>query len=206
MTGPDRPGRDRVGSGETPDGTPSGRRRFLRGAVGAIIGAGLAGCLGGSSADPTPAPGPTATSSGASLALPSVVTRGDFPDGRVELKPPGTVTFLNFFATWCKPCQEEMPDLRRLRAEYDSGALHMVSITPEVDDELVRQFWSEYDGTWPVVKDPALQATERWNANSYPTNLLFDRDGTPATGDTPRVEARSFSDLRSLIDPLVGEP
>jgi hypothetical protein len=96
-----------------------------------------------------------------------------------------------------------MPDFRRLRAEYDSDTLHIVSITPEVDDELIEEFWSTYDGTWPVVKDPALKATEKWGANSYPTNLLFDRTGAPAVGESPKISAREFSELQSLVEPLV---
>jgi hypothetical protein len=79
----------------------------------------------------------------------------------------------------------------------------MVSITPEVDEALIKQFWNEYDGTWPVVKDPGLVATNRWNANSYPTNLVFDTDGTPATGETPEVRARTFEEYNSIIAPLV---
>jgi thiol-disulfide isomerase/thioredoxin len=125
------------------------------------------------------------------------------PDGRVELRPEGSVTLLNFFATWCKPCREEMPDFRRLRAEYDPDSLHMVSITPEVDETLIREFWEKYGGTWPVVTDPSLKATEKWDANSYPTNLLFDRNGDPTEGDSPEIRAREFSELKSLIDPLI---
>lgn len=196
--------RARAGEPTGSDGTPPVWRRTLLGAVGTVVGAGLTGCVGGSAAGRTATTAATTPSPERSLALPSVVTRGDFPDGRVTLRPPGTVTFLNFFATWCKPCQEEMPDLRRLRAEYDPDALHMVSITPEVDEGLIREFWSTYDGTWPVVRDPALAATERWDANRYPTNLLFDRDGDPATGNGPAVGARGFEELKALVDPLVG--
>jgi thiol-disulfide isomerase/thioredoxin len=193
-----------VDSEGTTDRTAVRRRGFL-GALGTAVATGLAGCSGGSSPSGTPGATTGTVTPDESLALPSVVAEGDLPDGRVELVREGTVTFLNFFATWCKPCQDEMPDLRRLRAEYAPDRLHMVSITPEVDDQLVREFWAEYEGTWPVVKDPALRATERWNANSYPTNLLFDRDGTPATGDSPEVRARSFDEIRALVDPLVGE-
>ena len=97
-----------------------------------------------------------------------------------------------------------MDDFRRLRAAYDPDTLHMVSITPEVDRSLVREFWAEYDGTWPVVTDPGLNATARWDANRYPTNLLFDADGTPA-GDDPEVRARTFEEFDALIEPLVAE-
>lgn len=190
---------------DSSSGWPSLRRRHLLESIGIAVSTGFAGCLGGSPTDGTSTANPTTPSTPESLSLPSVVTRGNFPDRRVELRPEGTVTLLNFFATWCKPCQEEMPDFRRLRAEYDSDTLHMVSITPEVDDELIKEFWSKYNGTWPVVKDPALKATKKWNANSYPTNLLFDRTGGPAVGDSPKISARDFSGLKSLIDPLVEE-
>jgi len=176
---------------------PSRQRRLLLGAIGTAIGVGIAGCAGGSADDVD-----TASTPDDPLTRPSAVTRGDLPDGEVRLKADGTVTLLNFFATWCKPCQREMDDFRRLRAAYDSDTLHMVSITPEVDRSLVREFWAEYDGTWPVVTDPGLNATARWDANRYPTNLVFEADGTPVEGG-PSVRARTFEEFEALIDPLV---
>lgn len=194
----------RGGESGPSDDLPSTRRRRLLGSIGTVVSTTVAGCSGGYAADTPPTATPT-TPTERSLALPSVVTRGDLPDGRVELRPEGSVTLLNFFATWCKPCQEEMPDFRRLRAEYDPDSLHMVSITPEVDETLIREFWEKYGGTWPVVTDPSLKATEKWDANSYPTNLLFDRNGDPTEGDSPEIRAREFSELKSLIDPLIEE-
>ncbi|MFB6101674.1 MAG: TlpA family protein disulfide reductase [Haloplanus sp.] len=180
---------------------PSRQRRLLLGALGTAMSIGFAGCTNRPSSD-APSSNGSPTSANQPLRLPSVVTRGDLPDGEVRLKAPGTVTLLNFFATWCKPCQREMPDFRKLRAEYDADALHMVSITPEVDETLIRTFWTEYEGTWPVVTDPALKATDRWNANSYPTNLVFDADGIPVD-DGPTVRARTFEEFDALIEPLV---
>jgi len=183
---------------------PSTDRRSVLAAISTGFGLSLAGCAGRVSTNTSTPPSTTDTAgTNAKLALPSVVTHDEFPDGDVVLKPDGTVVLLNFFATWCRPCQEEMPDFRKLRAEYDTDTLHMVSITPEVDEALIKQFWDEYEGTWPVVKDPGLVATDRWNANSYPTNLVFDRDGTPATGETPAVRARTFEEFTSVIDPLL---
>lgn len=176
---------------------PSRQRRLLLGAIGTAIGVGMAGCAGGSTGDVDASPTPDEP-----LTRPSAVTRGDLPGGEVRLKADGTVTLLNFFATWCKPCQREMDDFRRLRAAYDPDTLHMVSITPEVDRSLVREFWAEYDGTWPVVTDPGLTATARWDANRYPTNLVFEADGTPVEGG-PSVRARTFEEFEALLDPLV---
>jgi thiol-disulfide isomerase/thioredoxin len=189
---------------------PSSKRRSFIGSVSTALALGLAGCSSVSSPDADTPREATAATAGTPdesdpLALPSVVTREGFPDGDVVLKPEGTVVLLNFFTTWCRPCQEEMPAFRRLRAAYDPERLHMVSITPEVDETLIREFWREYDGTWPVVTDPALVATERWNANSYPTNLVFDTDGTPARGDSPAVRARTFDEFAAIVDPLLRE-
>jgi thiol-disulfide isomerase/thioredoxin len=180
---------------------PSTRRQHLRRAVSVGALCGLAGCtdrlLGESASTDT-------TAASTRLALPAVATPGrdDDPE-EVALRPDGAVTLLNFFTTWCKPCREEMPAFRKLRAEYDRDTVHMVSITPEVDEALVTEFWTRYDATWPVVTDPALRATERWDANSYPTNLLFDQAGDPATGDSPEIRGRTFEEFRSLIDPLL---
>jgi thiol-disulfide isomerase/thioredoxin len=185
---------------------PSTQRRSFLKTVSAALGISLAGCTDFQSPrTETPSKKTGAAGESDPLALPSVVTRGEFPDGNVVLQPDGKLVLLNFFTTWCRPCQEEMPAFRRLRAEYDPATLHMVSITPEVDETLIREFWREYDGTWPVVTDPALAATDRWNANSYPTNLVFDTDGTPAAGDSPSVRARTFAEFESIIDPLRTE-
>ena len=191
---------------------PSRTRRSVLAAISTGLGLSLAGCAGQLGSSTNTPQGATNTSvenddtdTDSQLALPSVVTHDGFPDGDVVLKPDGKVVVLNFFTTWCRPCQEEMPAFRQLRAEYDASTLHMVSITPEVDETLIREFWREYDGTWPVVTDPALAATDRWNANSYPTNLVFDTDGSPATGDSPTVRARTFEEFDSIIDPLLTE-
>jgi thiol-disulfide isomerase/thioredoxin len=138
------------------------------------------------------------------LRLPSVVDRGDLPAGRVRLVRPDRVSLVNFFTTWCKPCQREMDDFRQLRATLDGETLHLVSVTPEVDEGLVREFWREYDATWPVVSDPSLRATERWDATSYPTNLLFDPTGDPAGRNGPEIRARTFEELKRAVEAAAG--
>lgn len=126
------------------------------------------------------------------IHLPSAVSTGDLPDDEVPLRVGGSVTFLNFFATWCKPCQREMPALVKLRDAYEPAQLHMVSITSESDEAAIRDFWDEYDATWPVVMDPELVATDHWGVNAYPTNMLFDERGQPASGNDPKIAGREF--------------
>lgn len=169
-------------------------RRALLAALGTAATAGTAGCLDAIGGDL----GVTDDT----LRLPSVVTDGDLPDGSVPLVPEGRVVLLNFFATWCPHCKEEMSVLRRARAEYDTEELHMVSITSQDSDDAIRAFWDLHDATWPVVKDTDLEATAKYEVQGYPTNLLFDRDGELAA-DGGRVSAQSFDTLSWGIDPLL---
>lgn len=202
---------------------PSTRRALLAAISSCAVSVGLAGCsesgrTDATTADRTPSataapsetaspdasPSPTSASDGR-LALPSVVTSGGLPDGSVPLKREETISFVNFFTTWCKPCRREMPAFRELRAAYTPDELHMVSVTPEVDAELIRSFWAEYNGTWPVVNDPELRASTRWDVGSYPTNLLFDASGDPAGADGAEVQTRSFEGLSELVDDALAD-
>ena len=110
---------------------PSRTRRSVLAAISTGLGLSLAGCAGQLGSRTNTPQGATNTSvenddtdTDSQLALPSVVTHDGFPDGDVVLKPDGKVVVLNFFTTWCRPCQEEMPAFRKLRAEYDTETLH----------------------------------------------------------------------------------
>lgn len=132
--------------------------------------------------------------------LPALDVAGS-PGGEVALRPPGKVSFLNFFATWCGPCQEEMPDLRQVRAHFDEADVQMVSITSETDEDAVGEFWQEYEGTWPVAIDVELEATEKWSVSAYPTNMVFTADGE-RLGVSP---LRTFEQIREAIETALEE-
>jgi thiol-disulfide isomerase/thioredoxin len=113
---------------------------------------------------------PTATASSAPSAQPkwdecvkSPVLPYDHPIGlkmRVLdgpdfdlVKYRGTAVLLNIFATWCGPCNHEMPALVRSAANYESRGLRVISIDVEEPDDKVRDFRKKYDITFPIAMD-----------------------------------------------------
>lgn len=133
------------------------RRCFLAGAVAV----GLAGCLGGDDTD--------------TGRLDTYDVAGS-PGDPVPVRPDGTVTLLDFWATWCAPCKPQMAELREVRETFPE--VHMLSITNEEDGDAIRTFWREYRGTWPVASDPEVRTNDRYGVTRVPTLLVLDAEGT----------------------------
>jgi thiol-disulfide isomerase/thioredoxin len=155
------------GERDTP-GTASSRRRFL-GVAAAAGAASLAGCLGGGGASDREV-----------IELETLAVGGS-PGGTVPLRPPDRLALLDFFATWCAPCRPQMDSLRQVRSTFAPEQLHMVSITTESDREAVRNFWTTYEGTWPVATDPPnpqSRSIQTYGVRGVPTLVLVSPDGT----------------------------
>ena len=93
----------------------------------------------------------------------------------------GQVVLLNFWATWCAPCREEMPELRELQADYGGQGLQVVGVATLDDDAAVREFADRLDINYPILTgmDEAMEiALEYGNSRAtLPYTALIDRDG-----------------------------
>jgi thiol-disulfide isomerase/thioredoxin len=140
------------------------RRAFLAGVAATTAGS-LAGCTGALR-------GGGSTPSGMTVETLSV---GGSSSDTVPVQPAGTVTLLDFFATWCAPCKPQMDHLGTVRDRFPQ--LHMLSITWEKDPEVVKSFWTEYEGTWPVALDPEVRTGPEYGVDRIPTMVVLDAEG-----------------------------
>ena len=101
----------------------------------------------------------------------------------------GKVVFLNFWATWCPPCKEEMPDIQALYEEQGLNAEDVVVLgiaNPKTDEypnnsdgtvQDVTDFLSQNGYTYPVVMDTTGEMFSTYGITAFPTTFMIDKDG-----------------------------
>jgi thiol-disulfide isomerase/thioredoxin len=90
----------------------------------------------------------------------------------------GKVVFLNFWATWCIPCREEMPSLERLHQTYHSQDLIIISIDLKEGAEQVKAFFQKHELSFPALLDQSGTVFRDYLVAGMPTTYLIGRDGT----------------------------
>jgi peroxiredoxin len=90
----------------------------------------------------------------------------------------GRVIFLNFWATWCKPCEEEMPAMQRLYQEYKSKGLVVLAISADAEGAVVvTPFVKKHKLTFPIGLDPKLNVSGLYGVWAVPSTYIIDRQG-----------------------------
>ena len=90
----------------------------------------------------------------------------------------GSVRVVNFWATWCAPCREEMPSLERLYRRH-RGSARLVVLAVSVDDDVgvVREYVEAHGFTFPVLLDVGRVVAGRFNVSVFPTSFVVDAEG-----------------------------
>ena len=115
----------------------------------------------------------------------------------------GRVVLLNFWATWCPPCQEETPALVRIAGDYRAAGLDVAGVSLDQDSAgSVPPFVAEYHIPYPVLLarpfTPLSDAVQ-----SVPTTFLIDRQGRIANITVGAIDEASF---RRELERLLREP
>lgn len=115
----------------------------------------------------------------------------------------GKVVMVNFWATWCVPCRQEMPHLQALYERYNSLGFELLAVNVEKNNaEGARKWLEETPVTFPVLFDPENKVTKLYKVQTMPSTVLVARDGTMRFihhGYKPGYEDEYQTQVRALL-------
>ncbi len=114
----------------------------------------------------------------------------------------GQVVMLNFWATWCGPCQQEMPLLDQMYKKYKPAGFTLIGVNVDKDALPVKQLLDRKPVSFPVLLDPASQVSKAYHVDEMPSSVLIDRKGNVRflhRGYKPGDENEYQDRIRQLI-------
>ncbi len=102
-----------------------------------------------------------------------------FPDGtKTQLSDwQGQPVVLNFWATWCAPCREEMPEFVAAHERYQDDGLVIVGVNAQETASQAAGFMNNFNMTFPVALDTRGDVQQLYNVRGLPTTVFIDREG-----------------------------
>jgi len=92
----------------------------------------------------------------------------------------GKIVFINFWATWCPPCREEMPAMERLYERTKHSGVEMLAISVDADPASITPFLGERQFTFTVGLDPRMSVASSYGVRGLPASFIVDREGNLA--------------------------
>jgi peroxiredoxin len=90
----------------------------------------------------------------------------------------GKVIFINFWATWCGPCKEEMPSMEVLHQQFKEKNFILLAVSVDYGGQkLVKEFINKYQYTFPVLIDPKCNTLDLFQVKGIPATFLIDKKG-----------------------------
>jgi peroxiredoxin len=89
----------------------------------------------------------------------------------------GQVVMVNFWATWCGPCQQEMPLLDQMYQKYKPAGFTLIGINVDKEAPPVKQLLERKPVSFPVLLDPANQVSKAYHVDEMPSSVIIDRKG-----------------------------
>ena len=114
----------------------------------------------------------------------------------------GDVVMINFWASWCAPCRQEMPLLEEMYKKYNDLGFVLLGVNVEEDSSKAAELLREVPVSFPVLYDNTNKVTKLYKVVAMPSTVMVDRDGNMRylhRGYLPGYEAEYIKQIKELI-------
>jgi len=114
----------------------------------------------------------------------------------------GQVVLINFWASWCGPCRQEMPELDALHKKYQDLGFTVFGVNVEQNKQQVERVLREIPVSFPILFDQENEVSELYDVDAMPVTVLVDRNGDIRFGHRgykPGYEKVYEQQIRSLV-------
>lgn len=109
---------------------------------------------------------------------PDFTLRSNAGDNKKLSELRGKVVMLNFWATWCGPCRQEMPKLTELKTLHDEYDFELLGINIDEDRAKALRLAKKLSVNFPILFDETKEVSKSYSIDAMPMTILIDRDGT----------------------------
>ncbi|HNP36723.1 MAG TPA: TlpA disulfide reductase family protein [Woeseiaceae bacterium] len=114
----------------------------------------------------------------------------------------GDVVMINFWATWCGPCRQEMPLLDELYQRYERVGFNLLGVNIDDDSSRAMAMINELGVNFPVLFDARKEVSKMYAVGSMPVTVIVDRTGNVRyvhQGYKPGYEEKYLDQVRALL-------
>ncbi len=114
----------------------------------------------------------------------------------------GQVVMINFWATWCGPCRQEMPLLEQMYKKYQAMGFTLLGVNVEPDPSGAENWLKETPVSFPILFDRENRVSKLYNVSGMPSSVLIDRKGNVRylhRGYKPGDENTYLNHIRALV-------
>jgi peroxiredoxin len=114
----------------------------------------------------------------------------------------GDVVMINFWATWCGPCRQEMPLLDELYSRYQRVGFNLLGVNIDDDSSRAMTMINELGVSFPVLFDARKEVSRLYEVDAMPVTIIVDREGNVRhvhQGYKPGYELKYLDQVRALL-------
>lgn len=111
----------------------------------------------------------------------------------------GKPVFMDFFATWCPPCNDEAPEVNAAYERYKTQGLQVIGVDVEENAQKAKQFVDQHQLTYPAVVDSGT-LSDLYSINGMPVGVFIDKNGVIRRIEVGQISsARLTADIKSIL-------